>query len=307
MNKEISIIIINYKTPYLCCDCLKSIELFSFGFSYELIIVDNNSQDNSKSIITSRYPNVIYIQSPENLGTTKACNLAADYSNGEFLFFLNSDTLLLNNAIFLMKDYLISHNMVGIVGGNLFTSHLKPTHSFCKRYGIKQLKKETKLAYLIYLSVFKRKLSNNFNYTKNPLEVDYLCGADILVRKSIFQRVDGFEEKIFMYGEDFVLAKKVKRIGYTSVSLPTAKIVHLEGESSKNKKGEFSKEGFIRFLTGTCIAFQEVYGSNIKYEYIKLLFIKCGKLAKLFYLTGNKKKYYKYVNQKIILSELMKK
>jgi GT2 family glycosyltransferase len=279
---DVSIIIINYKTPKLCCDCIHSILEKSSGFTFEIIVIDNFSGDDSKEVVVSAFGNKIqFISNTENLGTAKAFNQGARLAQGKYLFYINTDTLLVNNAIFILKDYLDSNPNVGLVGGNLFNSKMEPTHSYRRRYGIKEYKKETSLFYLTFLKLFKKRLSMQFNYKGKPLEVSYICGADLLVRRNLYLSLGGFDEEIFIYGDESLFAYRCKQAGFSSYSVPAAKIIHFEGDSFKKDPNAFSEKRFLLLLKGTGISMEKAYGKGSKelfYRYSlknrkKLLFI----------------------------------
>ncbi|OAV69362.1 putative glycosyl transferase [Bacteroidales bacterium Barb4] len=99
MCKKVSIIYVNYKTSRLVIDSINSVKKFTKDTDYEIIVVDNNSGDNPREAITEAHPDVIYIQSPENVGFGKANNLGMEYATGDYIWFLNPDTILRNNSV----------------------------------------------------------------------------------------------------------------------------------------------------------------------------------------------------------------
>lgn len=115
---DVSIIIVNYKTPELVVECIRSIREKTTGISYEIIIVDNDSKDNSLEIFSTELEEDIkVVVANENLGFGKANNLGAQHATGKYLFLLNSDTLLINNAIQILYQYIEKNNHIGVVGG----------------------------------------------------------------------------------------------------------------------------------------------------------------------------------------------
>ena len=132
---DVSIIIVNYKTPELVVECIRSIREKTTGISYEIIIVDNDSKDNSLEIFSTELDEDIkVVVANENLGFGKANNLGAQHATGKYLFLLNSDTLLINNAIQILYQYIEKNNHIGVVGGNLFTSDMKASPSFAMQF-----------------------------------------------------------------------------------------------------------------------------------------------------------------------------
>ena len=128
-NIDLSIIIVNFNTKELLSDCIESICNKTEGLSFEIIVVDNASNDGSveKFSVDNR---IKFIQNEENLGFGRANNIGAKVASGDFLLFLNPDTILDNNAPYIRYNYLKHNSRVGIVGGNLFDSKGNPIHSF---------------------------------------------------------------------------------------------------------------------------------------------------------------------------------
>ena len=115
---DVSIIIVNYNTKHLLEDCLSSLYALTQSIDFEVIVVDNASSDDSETYITRKFPQVKWINSGENIGFGRANNLGAKYADGKYLFLLNSDTLLLNNAIKAFYDYAETHSeeQIGALG-----------------------------------------------------------------------------------------------------------------------------------------------------------------------------------------------
>ena len=122
---DVSVIIVNYKTVPLILDCLESLRAKTKGITYEVIVVDNNSGDDFQERILERFPEVQCLPLPENVGFGRANNEGLKIAKGRNIFFLNPDTLLLNNAIKILSDYLDGHPQVGACGGNLYDAEMK--------------------------------------------------------------------------------------------------------------------------------------------------------------------------------------
>ena len=113
---NVSVVYVNYKTVSLILNSIESIKKHTNDISYEIIVVDNNSGDNSEKLLTSIYPEVVFIQAEENLGFGKANNLGVDVAKGEMVLFLNPDTLLENDAISEMYLFLKKNQLAGACG-----------------------------------------------------------------------------------------------------------------------------------------------------------------------------------------------
>lgn len=236
---DVSIIIVNYNTLQMTRECIASIQRFTHGIKYEIIVVDNASSDGSKEYFENR-KDITYIYSHTNLGFGKANNLASKRAIGKYLFFLNSDTLLRNNAINILHDYINLRPKVGAVGGNLFNANSQPTTSFERNfpgiYGCINL-----LSHGLFNRIrFGKNLM--FNYSGYPIDVAYISGADLMISKALFERLVGFSPEYFMYYEETDLCYRIHTKDYKITSVPTAEIIHLEGGSQQKTTSELIKK-----------------------------------------------------------------
>lgn len=286
-NIDVSIIIVNYNTRQLLINCLTSIQERTLGINYEIIVVDNNSSDNSLEEVRKRFKSVNIFNSGSNLGFGKANNLGIKIASGRNIFFLNSDTLLINNAVKILSDYLDKNEKIGICGGNLFNNELKEANSFCRImpgiFSEINVMSLTKISKLIYGR------NSSFNYTSNPLNVAYITGADMMVPKRILDIVGGFDPDFFLYYEETELTNRVKKAGYLVNSLPQAKIIHLEGASSKNISWKTDVYNRSRK-----IYYKKVYTNRILYVIAMSLFKTNCKLAMLKAIISRNKNDYRY-------------
>ncbi|WP_196801073.1 glycosyltransferase family 2 protein [Prevotella sp. AGR2160] len=232
-----SIIIVNYNTGELIKDCIQSIQEKTKEVSYEIIIVDNHSKESIDQFVFSGQADIRIIKSEENLGFGRANNLGAKYAAGRNLFFLNPDTILKNNAIKLLSNYLDQHQEAGACGGNLFDWKEQPTLSY------RRILPGTlwDLSELTFHRLEMLLFGNNwqFNHSQHPIAVGYSSGADLMVKKKVFQEAGGFDPLFFMYYEETDLCLQIKRLGHHVINVPQAQIIHLEGKSfvtDPNKK-----------------------------------------------------------------------
>jgi len=259
LNKyDVSIIIVNYKTAAIIKDCILSITKYTKGISYEIIVVDNNSCDDITNVVQSlNMDNIHLVQLEDNLGFGQANNEGSRYAQGKYLFFLNPDTLLLNNAISILYHHIEAKPTVGIIGGNLYDEQMNPALSYRKVYpGIKNELYEMTCHYVENILYSK---SWCFNHTDYPCRVAYISGADLMITKALFDKVEGFSKEFFMYCEDTDLCLKVHNMGYMVENNPNAKIQHLEGKSTKEKNGLVSENGLLLSENGRI----EYYKKNI--------------------------------------------
>ena len=221
----VSIIIVNYNTQKALSDCLNSIYNKEEDLFFEVIIVDNGSNDNSVEHLERVFPKVKVIDAKVNLGFGKANNLGVKYSRGKYLFFLNPDTILLNNAVTILYEFLISNPNVGLCGGNLYKLDNSPNESYSLSYP--NLKREMSFALNR-----RAKKQECFNKTGNAKEVAWISGADMMISKELFFRIGMFDENLFMFYEEPDICNRLHYIGLKVFSLPSAKLIHLQGEAS---------------------------------------------------------------------------
>lgn len=288
---DVSTIIVNYNTQKLLLDTIASIKEKSFSIEYEIIVVDNNSIDDSVEETKSKFPDVKVILSKENVGFGRANNLGVKHAKGKYIFFLNSDTLLVNNAVKILFDFFENNpdRNLGIAAGNLFTKDMAPNFS----YSTYLPNLWTHLLYRLYLAKFFS--SENFNSSGNAKKVGQVIGADLMISKKLFDEIGGFDPFYFMYVEDTDMQKTITNMGYSIFSVPEAKIIHLQGSSSLSyQKLKWEIEGYKYY-------FKKFYNKNTLKKYLMIEKF-CLRLRKVGYRLKGKNKYVGVVNQ--ILKEL---
>lgn len=235
MDKEVdvSIIIINFNTLQLTKNCIESVFNKTKNISFEIIVVDNASTDESKEILV-KDNRINYIYSEKNLGFGQGNNLGAENANGKYLFFLNPDTILLNNAVYILANFLDCNSSAIACGGNLYDADGKPIHSF-RRY-LPGFKWELNLLSIGVLDWLLYGINSEFNHTGKVLKVGYVTGADLMVSKTDFLKIGGFSKDFFMYYEETDLCFKLQLGEKNIYSVPSAKIIHLEGKGFTPEK-----------------------------------------------------------------------
>lgn len=234
-NIVVSIIIVNYNTYSLVLDCIQSIINKTQNVSYEIIVVDNNSPDREIENLAAIFPRVNLILHNRNAGFGSGNNVGAKMAQGRYLFFLNSDTLLINDAVSILSKYLDNNVKVAVCGGNLYTNNLSPTTS----YSYMKPSVFADIDYFLFNILTKLKYGNNlyFNHSEQPLKVKgSISGADYMIKKELYDELKGFDEDFFMYYEETELSFRVIKKGYEIHSVPGAKIIHLEGSSEQLKE-----------------------------------------------------------------------
>lgn len=303
---DVSVIIVNYNTCKMTNEAIDSVYEHTSGIDFEIILVDNASADGSKEFFEKKN-GITYIYSQENLGFGKGNNLGLKYATGRNILFLNSDTLLRNNAIKVLSDYMDGNPDVGVCGGNLFNYEGKPTISYeIKRPSIiRELNKV--LGGRLYSIFYK---DTRFNSSKKVKEVGYVSGADFMTRKAILDKHGAFSPEFFMYYEETELANRINKAGYKIMSVPDAEIVHLEGASNKNNnKSQFNElkyswmiESFWKYLKASnskCSIFFIKLIHKISFRY-KIVKYSLSKKQELLNIERCKYRLFKKLYNKII-------
>lgn len=233
---DVTIIIVNYNTKQLLEDCIRSIYEKTFDVNVEIIVVDNASSDGSQKFVKNNFPKAILIESEFNLGFGLANNLGAKSAKGDFLFFLNSDTVLVENSIKIMFDFFKQNEIklnIGAIGALLIDSGFK-INGFGSHFPSCKELTNSNLARVPIVSYFVSKWQDKiYPLEKEYFEIDYIIGADLFMRKSLFDKLKGFSKKFFMYYEESDLQKRIANIGLQRYIITNTKIIHLEDGSGK--------------------------------------------------------------------------
>jgi len=298
---DVSIIIINYNTKDLIKQCIDSVLEKTQDIEFEIIVVDNASSDGSQQFIKNVYPNIIFIESPDNLGFGRANNLGFEYAKGRNLFLLNSDTILLNNAVKILSDYLDSNIEAGVCGGNLYDEKGSPVFSFSR--SLSPVLSELNFFFKGILFKIMYRENIEFNHTSKPLKVGYITGADMMLRSSVFGSAGQFDRDFFMYSEDIELTYRIKKSGFSVYSVPDAHIIHLIGRSSQD---DYNK---LKIMINSTNLYLKKTQGRFKRKIVRMLIflnIYSNILSYKFYKKNNRKlKYWKSTLQisKVILDK----
>jgi len=234
-NIDLSIVIVNYKSWKVLAECLDSFSQYTPKLNHEIIVVDNDSQDGKLESFSQNYPHVTFIKNSGNNGFAHGCNLGADNARGEFLLFLNPDTVLTNStAIDNMFDFAQQNYDVGITS--------------CRRINLKG-KPEREMAFAspwliiswiraLYKLINKSEIQKKFPENEAVWHPDWVAGSVVLIQKRFFNKVGKWGQNSFwMYYEDVDLCRKVKVLNKNIALLRNVEIKHAHGGSSrKNPK-----------------------------------------------------------------------
>lgn len=221
-----SIIIVNYKTKELTKNCVHSIFNHFTHALFEIIIVDNNSEDDSVEYLKNLFPEITIIVNERNVGFGTANNIGVSAAIGEYVLLINSDTIVINNILAKFIAFYNTHIdlNLGVIGSLLLSANGDIVHSFGN-----------------FLTVLKPTFGNRKKGTvlaeieeKNYTKVDIVVGANMFMKKTVFDSFNGFDENIFLYEEEMELQYRMQKAGYASFVICDRGIVHLEGKSSSN-------------------------------------------------------------------------
>jgi GT2 family glycosyltransferase len=274
---QLSVIILNYNVRYFLELCVLSVESALKNIDSEIIVVDNNSQDDSCEMIKSRFPNVKLISNDKNVGFPKGNNIGVANAKGDYICVLNPDTVVAEDTFEKVLAFAKKQNNLGIIGvklidgtGNFLPESKRgiptPWVAFTKISGLYKFFPKFK----IFNKYYAQHLSEN-----ETGEVEILVGAFMFLKKELYNEVGGFDEDCFMYSDDIDLSYMVLQKGKMNYYFHETTVIHYKGESTI-KDGTYMKrfqeamEFFYRkhfqvsFFFGTFMKIGIVFFSLIK-------------------------------------------
>lgn len=257
---DVSIILVNYKTKDITLNCIESIVDHTEGIDYEIILVDNNSEDGTVEAVKKTFPSTKVIENNENLGFANGCNIGIDNSSGKYLLFLNTDTILVENTIKKLYDFMERHKEFGVIGVLLTDENGKITQSWGEFLPFKRGFRDFILkAFLpkwaknkILTSIESQKYSEfekEFFKGREYVEVDYVVGADMFVKGNLAKELK-FDSDYFMYFEEADFQLKVRKRKLKIGIIKGSRIIHLESKSFRisNTKRTMKMVSFLKYL-----------------------------------------------------------
>ncbi|MBT8273045.1 MAG: glycosyltransferase family 2 protein [Bacteroidia bacterium] len=251
---KLSVVILNYNVRYFLELCLKSVEKAIEGIEAEIIVIDNNSADDSCAMVANLFPKVILIKNFENLGFSKANNQAVAHASGDYVCILNPDTVVAEDTFIRLLDYADSFDKFGSIGCRLID-------------GTGAYLPESKRNIPLISIALQKLIGNDKRYYANQLanegkgKIDVLVGAFMLLKKEVYLEVGGFDEDYFMYGEDIDLSYRLLKKGYQNYYYGQTTIIHYKGESTlKDKK--YAK----RFYGAMQLFYKKHFSRNIIFD-----------------------------------------
>lgn len=248
---DLSIIIISYNTKRATLDCLRSVteSLKDSLIKYEIIVVDNASTDGTQDALTQMLndksqihnSNLKIVQNKKNSGFAKANNQAVELAEGTLVLLLNSDTIVLDNAISKMYDFYVQNSHVHFLGPKLFNKNMTPQASSAPFYTLP----------VVFAALFLK--GDHWGASRSSpdetVKTDWVSGACIMTKKEYYDKIHGFDEGIFMYMDEVDLLYRAKKAGYSTYFYPKAHFIHLGSASSNGKTYPILQvyKGFLYF------------------------------------------------------------
>lgn len=283
---KLSVVILNYNVRYFLELCLKSVQAAVKNIDAEIIVVDNNSEDDSCNMVKTSFPNVKLIENTKNYGFSKGNNIGVEDALGEYLCILNPDTVVPEDIFVKLIEFHEQKEDVGAIGCKLID-------------GVGRFLPESKRNVPLIKAAFKKMLGNSKSYYANHLnenksgKIDVLVGAFMFIKKETFLKVGGFAEEYFMYGEDIDLSYKLLKADYNNYYHGEIAVIHFKGESTL-KDGQYAK----RFYGAMQIFYKKHFKRNILFDGFVWLGIKFA-----YFFRKIPKSNGKVINRYIFISK----
>jgi GT2 family glycosyltransferase len=243
---DLSIIIVSWNVKNLLKKCLQSIFSKTQGVDFEVIVVDNASQDGSAQMVSQEFPQVNLIASNQNLGFAKANNMGLEFAQGNYVLFMNPDMELVENSFPKLLTLMNRDPKIALSTCQLIypdgqrQNNIKNNPGFCDQALIL-----LKLHHVLKPRCLNRYLAKDFDYTKEQ-EVKQIMGAFVFSHGQIIREIGGWDADYFIWWEDLDLCKRIQDLGYKIIYTPETKIIHHEGKSfvqqlSLTKQKRFNK------------------------------------------------------------------
>lgn len=249
---KLSVIIVNFNVKYFLEQCLFSVRKAAMGMNVEVFVIDNASTDGSREWLERTFTEITFIWNNHNYGFAKANNQALKMAGGDYILFLNPDTILPEDCFQKCIQHLANHPEAGALG-------------VCMLDGSGRFLKESKRGFPTPMAAFFKLTGLSSLFPKSAFfshyhmghldpsvnhETDVLAGAFMMVRKEVLDKTGGFDESFFMYGEDIDLSYRIQEAGYNNLYFADCPIIHFKGESTR--KGTLN---YVRLFYGAMAIF----------------------------------------------------
>ncbi|WP_298236877.1 glycosyltransferase family 2 protein [uncultured Algibacter sp.] len=285
---KLSVVILNYNVQYFLHLCLKSVYKAVEKIEAEIIVVDNNSHDNSCKMVREVFPEAILIENKENFGFSKANNIGVSKAKGEYICILNPDTVVSDDTFIKLLEFSNQKDKLGVVGCKLLN-------------GVGSFLQESKRNIPSAITSLKKILGFPNKYYANNLvedeigEVDILVGAFMFIKRTCYEELGGFDEDYFMYGEDIDLSYRMLMAGYKNYYFGKTSCIHFKGESTLRDKN------YARNFYGAMqIFYKKHFSKNSIFDLLIWIGIKLS-----YFIRQTPKKEIKNINRYLFISDQM--
>lgn len=276
---QLSVIILNYKVRYFLELCVLSVQKALEGMDAEIIVVDNDSSDDSCAMMKSHFPNVKLIENKENVGFPKGNNIGVAHAKGEYICILNPDTVVAEDTFRKILDFAKAQIDLGIVGCKLIDGTGKflpeskrgvptPWVAFTKLFGLYNLFPKTSA----FNTYYAQHLSPN-----ETGKIAILVGAFMVLKRELYNEIGGFDERYFMYGEDVDLSYMVLLKGKNNFYFHDTTVIHYKGESTV-KDGTYMK----RFQKAMHFFYKKHFNGSVFFDVFMKVGIVLFSMIKMF-------------------------
>jgi len=229
---DLSIIIVNWNTKEYLLPCLKSIFKGGQGTGWEVIVVDNGTRDGSREEVKKVFPSARLIENEKNFGFAKAANQGLQKASGRYALLLNPDTQVENGAIERLVSFMDAHSDVGVAGAQLLNADGTKQNSIANFPSLgTELLNKSLLRWL-----FPKKFPGKGRNYSEPIEVDSVIGACMMVRRDTLDQVGLLDEDYFLFLEETDWCYRMKKAGWKIYHVPQAEIYHFQGKSAETVK-----------------------------------------------------------------------
>ncbi len=287
---KLSVVILNYNVKFFLELCLKSVEAALSNIDAEIIVVDNNSKDGSCDMVKKLFPEVKLIENKENHGFSKGNNIGVLEAKGEYLCILNPDTVVAEDTFIKLLEFAESKQNLGIVGCKLID-------------GRGDFLPESKRKIPFVKASLKKILGKTNDYYANNIDknaigkVDILVGAFMFLKKETYNKIEGFDEDYFMYGEDIDISYKALKKGFKNYYFGETTVLHYKGESTLRDKN-YAR----RFYGAMQIFYKKHFKKNVLFD----LFV-WGGIRFVYFFRKQPIKKIKTVNKYVFISDAINK
>lgn len=264
---QLSVIILNYNVRYFLELCVLSVQKALQNLDAEIIVIDNNSQDDSCEMMKQRFPNVKLIENKENSGFPKGNNIGVSQAQGEYICILNPDTVVAEDTFTKVLTFAKKQKDLGIVGVKLIdgTGNFLPESKRGTPTPFVAFTKITGL-YKIFPKTFGKYYAQHLSANETG-KVDILVGAFMLMKRELYGEIGGFDENCFMYSDDIDLSYMALKKEKSNYYFHETTVIHYKGESTI-KDGTYMR----RFQE----AMNFFYKKHFRVSFLFSVFMKMG-------------------------------